>query len=111
MDAIVSCLRHFDGIRYELVGFVLMNDHLHVLVNPEMSCRLENILHSWKSYTAHELQRNHGRLGAVWQDESFDRIVRNQEELREKMQYMVNNPRKRWPDQNEYRWVWVKGMS
>jgi REP element-mobilizing transposase RayT len=106
----VSALKHFAGTRYELVGYVVMNDHVHVLSWPEDDYRLEDILHSWKSFTAHELQTKHGRIGRVWQDESFDRIVRNEQELYEKMVYILNNPRKRWPDITEYLWVWVKGM-
>jgi putative transposase len=109
-NTIVSSLKHFDGKRYELVGYVVMNDHVHVLVWPEENERLEDIIHSWKSYTAHELQRNFGRRDGIWQDESFDRIVRNEQELREKMQYVMENPLKRWPDEEHYPWVWCKGM-
>lgn len=110
-DRIVSALKHFDGTRYELVGYVVMNDHVHVLVWPGDEYPLQDIVHSWKSYTAHELQRECGRKGKLWQDESFDRIVRNEQELYEKMQYVLNNPRKRWPDASEYRWAWCKGME
>ena len=110
-DRVVSALKHFDGKRYEVVGYVVMNDHVHVLVWPEDNYPLEDIVQSWKSYTAHQLQQECGRKERVWQDESFDRIVRDEQELYEKMQYILNNPRKRWPEINEYRWVWCKGME
>ena len=35
----------------------------------------------------------------MWQNESFDRVVRDEEELREKVRYVCSNPLKRWPDQ------------
>jgi REP element-mobilizing transposase RayT len=109
-DQIVSALKHFDGERYEVLGYVVMNDHVHVLVWPEDQYALEDIVHSWKSYSAHQLQRKHGRKGRIWQDESFDRIIRDEEELYDKMNYVLNNPRKRWPEIESYPWVWCKGM-
>ena len=42
---------------------------------------------------------------AVWQDESFDRIVRDQAELNEKGRYILGNPFKRWPELNTYEWI------
>jgi REP element-mobilizing transposase RayT len=107
-DQIVMALRHFDGDRYQLLGFVVMNDHVHVLVQPLRGAALERILHSWKSFTARQFQRAGGRKGAVWQKESFDRIVRNEAELWEKAAYILGNPRKRWPGITDYAWVWLR---
>ena len=109
-ELVVSALRHFDGRRYELVGFVVMDDHAHVLVWPEDGYALEESCRSWKSFTAHEMQRRFGRIGSVWQDESFDRIIRSEKELYGKMMYILNNHRKQWPEIKSYRWVWAKGM-
>ena len=75
-----------------------MDDHAHVLVWPEDGYALEESCRSWKSFTAHEMQRRFGRIGSVWQDESFDRIIRSEKELYGKMMYILNNHRKRWPD-------------
>jgi REP-associated tyrosine transposase len=44
--------------------------------------------------------------GLVWQDESFDRIVRNEGELEQKFNYILGNPWKRWPSLDRYPWVW-----
>ena len=87
-----------------------MNDHVHVLFSPNSDHRVEEILHTWKSYTAHALQRT-GRVGPVWQDESFDRIVRTEAEFVEKEVYIRNNPRKRWPDVVDYPWVGVGNLD
>ncbi len=86
-----------------------MNDHIHVLVAPMGGHLLEDVIHSWKSYTAHVLQTNFGRKGSIWQEEYFDRIVRDSDEFLEKANYILNNPRKRWPDINEYPWVGYAG--
>ena len=102
---VASALEHFRNQRYELFAYVVMNDHVHGLVKPIDENSLQSILHSWKSFTAHRLQRQFGRQGAVWQDEYFDRIVRDDAEFFEKAQYILNNPRKRWNEIEEYRWV------
>ena len=105
---IMSALGHFDGSRYELFACVVMDDHVHVLVKPLESYRLQKIVHSWKSFTAHKFQKECGRKVPIWQEEYFDRIVRDEKEFLDKAQYIFNNPLKRWPEMDEYPWVWVK---
>jgi REP element-mobilizing transposase RayT len=90
---------------YELDAYVVMNDHVHALIEPRPEIRLEDILHSWKSVTAFKLQRLAGRRGAVWQREFFDRVVRDEREWIEKVTYIAGNPIKRWPMVATYRWV------
>jgi REP element-mobilizing transposase RayT len=102
---VFDAIRHFNEDRYVLFAYVVMNDHVHVLVKPRNNYPLYTIMHSWKSFTAHQLQRQFGRQGAVWQEEYFDRIVRDEDELLQKAQYILNNPRKRWPQFGEYPWV------
>jgi REP element-mobilizing transposase RayT len=105
-----DALFHFDGLRYDLLAWVVMNDHVHVVVSPREDQPVESLVHSWKSFTAHAMQRRWGRRGAVWQREYFDRIVRDEDELREKLEYVLGNPAKRWPDQDEpYEWVGLGG--
>ncbi len=51
------------------------------------------------------------RFGRVWQEEYFDRVVRDEAELVEKAQYILDNPRKRWPEGRDYLWVWAGGSN
>jgi REP-associated tyrosine transposase len=102
---VCDALKHFDEERYRLNAYVVMDDHVHALVHPLHSALLEDILHTWKSYSAHSL-RDSGRIGIpVWQHESFDRIVRDDREFLEKMRYIMGNPWKRWPALEDYRWM------
>src|ERR1700687_4369077 len=73
-DLIAAELNHKHEQRYELYAYVIMNDHVHVLLRPLDDQPLEKIIHSWKSFTAHTMQRRHRRRGRLWQDEYFDRI-------------------------------------
>ena len=73
---VAAVLRHFQGIRYLLHAYVVMDDYVHVLVELLVGTTLQT--HSWKSFTANRLQKN--SRGAVWQREYFDRIVRDDAE-------------------------------
>jgi hypothetical protein len=52
------------------------------------------------------MQRERSRLGRVWQNEYFYRIVRDDEELTQKLNYIMQNPSQRWPEMGEYSWLW-----
>jgi putative DNA methylase len=106
---VTAALHHFDGLHYNLIAFVVMTDHVHVLTTPLNGRSLESLAHSWKSYTAHKIQRMSMRDGRIWQQESFDRIPRSEEELQRLVSYVRNNPRKRWPWESDYPWLWVSG--
>ena len=88
-----------------------MPDHVHVLVRPFENFSLQQIVHTWKSYSANRLQWRSFRINSVWQDEYFDRIVRDHEEFVEKAQYILNNPLKIMAEVNEYKWAWVKNLE
>jgi len=103
---VCNALKHFDQSRYDLFAYVIMDDHVHVIVRPFENWALENLVHSWKSFTANRLQRLNFRKGQVWQDEYFDRIIRDEDEFLEKAQYIFNNPWKHWHDINEYVWMY-----
>jgi len=103
-----SAILHFDDKKYNLHGYVVMDDHVHVLFYPLEGFKVQKIVHSWKSFTANILQRNFNRIGKVWLDEYFDRIIRNERDYWEKINYIWNNPLKRWLDIDNYQWVWVR---
>ena len=112
-DLVASSVRHFDGRRYALHAYVVMNDHVHVIVivEPHPDFPLENILHSWKSFSAKRIGGHRQQLGAIWQDEYFDRVIRNDVEYHEKRDYILDNPFRRWPALEAYRWCWAIGME
>lgn len=85
---------HFDGDRCAVGEYVVMPNHIHVLVAAAPDWRLNQVLHSWKSFTAHEANGMLGRTGKFWQRESYDRIVRDAEELAAFRRYIAENPMK-----------------
>ena len=112
-DCLEQKLRHFDGRQYDLCAFVLMPNHVHLLVKPysDATQPLERIEQAWKTHSAREINALRGAIGPLWQRESFDRIVRDEEHLYRCLQYIGNNPRRAGlTDLETRRWIrpdWV----
>jgi leucyl-tRNA synthetase len=87
-------LKHFDGSRYSLSAFVLMPNHVHVLFKLSAGEDLGKVIHSWKSYSAHEINKALKQEGPVWQEEYFDRIVRGESHHARVLEYICENPAK-----------------
>jgi REP element-mobilizing transposase RayT len=86
-------LRHFDKERYALGPFVIMPNHVHVLFRPLIGFALEDTLHSWKSFTAKEVNKLRGTTGPFWQQEYWDRMVRSELQWYAYRNYIERNPR------------------
>lgn len=91
---VANSLKHFDGLRYQLGDFVVMPNHVHLLVMFPGLEQLRLQCRSWKKYTAGKINRVLGRKGPFWQDESFDHIVRSQEQFDYFRWYLADNPQR-----------------
>jgi len=91
---IAGALRHFDGARYRLSAWVVMPNHVHVVVTPLPGFLLSAILHSWKSFTAKEANKLLPEKTAreFWQRESYDHWCRDAEEVARCVTYVEANP-------------------
>ncbi|MEI8079222.1 MAG: transposase, partial [bacterium] len=89
-----ACLRHFDGERYHLHAFVIMPNHVHVLLEPLSGNRLDTILHGIKGISARRCHECLGKGGTFWMDESFDHLVRSEAQLAHYLDYIRENPAK-----------------
>lgn len=87
-----NALLYFDGQRYTLRAWVVMPNHVHVLFTPQAGWDMSQIAHSWKSFTANECNRVLKRQGEFWQQESFDRYIRDEKHYRNVVHYIENNP-------------------
>ena len=76
---------------FELHHYVVMPNHVHLLVTP--SVPVSKLTQSLKRYTAREANRQLGLSGQTfWQDESYDRLVRDQAEFDRIASYIEWNP-------------------
>ncbi len=107
------CLRDHEN-KMQLHAAVIMPDHVHLLFTP---LRDENgwpspqvdILQCLKGATAHRINRLSRRSGPVWEEESFDHVLRSDESLKEKCEYIRQNPVKAGlvEKPEDYPWLWV----
>src|SRR5919106_2392680 len=93
-EIIANALSHFDRDRYIIDAFVVMPNHVHILLKPLGANSLGVILHSWKSFTSNEINRLTKRSGPLWMTETFDTIVRDSEHLTFCRNYIEQNPEK-----------------
>ena len=92
-DLVAGALRFFEGQRYELRSWVVMPNHVHLVVWPKPPNTLSEVLHSWKSFTANEANKLLVRVGnPFWQDESYDHLVRDDTDMARCCQYTLMNP-------------------
>jgi putative transposase len=83
-----------------------MLDHVHLLLYPDKGYDLTRILKGIKGVSAKLINESRKSHGPLWQDESWDRVVRDDNELREKLQYMIDNPAKRDLIDDGLDWPW-----
>lgn len=85
-------LLHFDGLRYRLLAWVIMPNHVHVLIETVEGHSLPGVVHAWKSYTANRANELLGRTGHFWHREYFDRYIRDERHLERAVGYVHDNP-------------------
>jgi REP element-mobilizing transposase RayT len=130
-DIVFDSIKFHDGKKYRLYACVIMPDHIHLVFQPLEKAKysfysIAEIMHSIKSYSAKEISKllkDTGKmpvlpntdkmtvLPKIWLDENYDRIIRDENELFEKMNYIVNNPIRKGLARNpeDYKWLYVKG--
>jgi len=91
-EVIENALLNFDGERYTLHAWCVMPNHVHTLFTPLSKFKMSKIVHSWKSFTAHECNKILDRAGKFWESEPFDRYIRNQRHFQNAVAYIENNP-------------------
>ena len=87
-----NSLMHFDGDRYKMISWVIMPNHVHLLLKPGENKSLSKIVHSIKSFTAQKANRVLARQGRFWQEDYFDRYIRNYDHFQSAIKYIENNP-------------------
>jgi REP element-mobilizing transposase RayT len=115
-DIVLNCCQHDHGTKYRLHVAVVMPDHVHLIFTPLIDSDrarvvpLPEIMKGIKAASSHIINRRLSCHGAIWQEESFDRVLRCSEKLDEKIAYTLNNPVRGGivADWREYKWVWYQ---
>jgi REP element-mobilizing transposase RayT len=114
------CL-HDHGRKLHMHAAVVMPNHVHLLFTPirdesGSTYGMAEIMNSIKGASSHSVNKLLGRRGTVWEAESFDRVMRRDESIREKAEYICANPVRGGlvTDEGEYPWLWrewVEGVQ
>jgi putative transposase len=117
-DIVLNSLQFHADKKYRLYAGVVMETHVHSILQPleqsaEVYYGLAQITHSLKSYSSNRIQRELKISGRIWQEETYDRIVRDDQEYLEKAEYIIYNPVKGGlvAHPEEYKWLYVEGFE
>ncbi len=92
-NIVTDTLLYFNGNRYHMGDFVVMPNHVHLLVCLLGDTDILKQCRSWKTFSAGRINKVLGKTGRFWQEESFDHLVRSPEQFWAIQQYIRNNPR------------------
>jgi putative transposase len=95
-----------NGIRYRLIAFCIMSNHVHLLIDtadyhtavspphngPTATYPLADTLKLLKGRTARYCNQALERSGTFWHHESYDHVVRDEKEYEHTVAYILNNP-------------------
>lgn len=101
--AVWDALIAFDEDRYALTDFVVMPNHVHVLAAFPGGAAMLKQCEEWKRFTARRINEALSRRGRFWQSDSFDHLVRSEEQFEMLRVYIVENPQKAGLKDGEYR--------
>ena len=112
---VIDACSRANGWTVDLRAAVVMPDHVHMIFIPEVDVErsevysLARITKAIKGTSAHLINQRLATSGRIWQEESFDRVLRTSERLDEKIDYVLNNPVRKGLVQSasEYPWLLV----
>ena len=84
--------RHRTAGTYFLHEFVVMPDHLHLLLTPGRTTTLERAIQLIKGGSSYEIHKRRGHQMEIWQPGFREWTVRDLRDFRVKAQYIRNNP-------------------
>ena len=111
-----------EELRFPLVGYVIMPEHVHLLLGETKDSTPSTVLHRLKLRTARKLRKRPSRtslkqmrlpfeeygepLRSFWQARFYDFNVYSEKKLKEKLEYMHQNPIQRRLVTHPKDWPW-----
>ena len=97
-------LLHYNEMKYILHAWCIMPNHVHVIFHMLDNMSQSEIIHGWKSFTAHSINTLLNRKGQLWQNDTYNHIIRTSEEYYYQIRYVWNNPAKAGFSTWQWRW-------
>jgi REP element-mobilizing transposase RayT len=80
------------GSHCDIDAYVVMPDHVHLLITPTLERPLSAVLQGIRGSSARAVNTLRGTAGRFWQDESFDHLIRNEADWLDKRDHILQNP-------------------
>ncbi len=112
-DIVLECCLKEDGHKFDLHAAVVMPDHVHLIYSPlrredGWSYTLPETMKAIKGRSARYINLALKRTGPVWQEEFFDHVLRSNDSLVDRVEYVCENPVRAGIArvQADYPWIW-----
>ena len=93
-EIVEATLRFRDGAEYFHHAWVAMPNHVHALVSLQIGAKLEKVVGAWKSVSSRKIGKQRGKRGTLWQEDYFDRLIRDAAHFGNVARYIRRNPLK-----------------
>jgi REP element-mobilizing transposase RayT len=97
--------------RFRLPSFVVMPDHIHLLVLPDPEDMISALMQALKQATARRVNLARKRTGTIWQKGFFDRFMRTPKEFSETLDYIHNNAVRKGSCATPVEWRWSSARA
>ena len=91
-QGLLETLHFADGKDYDLLSYVVMPNHVHLLCRLRPGAALEEVIKAWKSVSSRRIGKVTGKKGELWQEGYRDRLIRGPEHLERVLHYIRLNP-------------------
>lgn len=99
---VADALLFFENERSSMHGFVIMPNHVHLTARALGDHQIEDVLKSWKGFTSREINKMLGQKGQLWQEDNWNRIIRDEAHWMKVMRYIASNPAKAQLRESEF---------
>ena len=87
-------IMRYDGLHYDVLAFVIMPNHVHILFRTFPKYTISSIMHSIKRISSFRIRKLMPSIDkTIWRKESFDCLIRSAHQHRKIREYILNNPR------------------
>ena len=92
-DIVVSSLKYLhEKETIDCWGYVIMPDHLHMILRLSGSQSISEVLSSFSKHTSRKINKGLGRSGRLWEKGFYERKIRSEDELSNQLGYSRENP-------------------
>ncbi|MCH7837811.1 MAG: transposase [Chloroflexi bacterium] len=91
-SVVVEAVQFARRERAYVLAYVVMPEHFHALLVPRDGTSVSQVMQSIKGYTARLVNKSMDRRGPLWQRSCYDRMIRDDRQLLEAVNYVHANP-------------------